>query len=61
MRPSTLVRGLAAAALSLAFVVAPARVAANESWWTETLGTPSPAALWQRTPACSSVTPSTKG
>ena len=40
MRPSTLLRGLAAAALSLAFVVAPARVAAHESWWTETLGTP---------------------
>lgn len=40
MHRSTLFRGLAAAALSLAFVVAPARVAAHESWWTETLGTP---------------------
>lgn len=40
MHPSTLFRGLAAAALSLAFVAAPARVAAHESWWTETLGTP---------------------
>jgi hypothetical protein len=38
MRPSTLFRGLAAAALSLAFVATPARVAAHENWWEKEIG-----------------------